>query len=370
MIKVAIPIIDDDEINAVAKVLRSGRYVSGPSVKEFEDRFAAYIGTKYAVMVSSGTAALYITMQALGIGPGDEVIVPAMTFFSTITAVLRCGATPIFADIDPEIYNLDPCSMEEKITDRTKAIIPVHLYGHPADMDKIDDVIGEDIFVIEDAAQAHGAEYKRWRCGSLGDAGCWSFYATKNMTTATEGGGITTDNEELAEKARIIRSHGMTDRNTHSVLGYNDRMCELGGAIGLVQLRKLDRLNEARAENCIYLTRHLKEFNIPWLGLPVVKSWAKHAWFCYPIRVYTEELGMTGWELRTLLGERGIEARYRYNEPLYKQPVLEQFSHLHDYSKDYCPNAEAISGNMLGLPNHPELTLTDLETIVEVISTI
>ncbi len=367
LIKVAIPAVGDEEIEAVAKVLRSGWYTSGPNVKEFEKQYAGYIGTKYAVMVSSGTSALYIAMQSLGIGPGDEVIIPALTFFATATSILRCGATPIFADIDPEIYNLDPNSVKEKITDKTKAIIPVHLYGHPADMTGFDSDLRKSVFIIEDAAQAHGAEYNGWKCGSLGDAGCWSFFATKNMTTATEGGAITTNNEELADKARIIRSHGMTDRNTHTVLGYNDRMCELGAAVGLEQLKKLDKLNEVRSMNCLYLTKNLKELDIPWLGLPIVKPWAKHVWFWYPIRVYAEVLGMTGWDLRKILREKGIETRHRYNEPLYKQPILKEFTHLHDYSKDYCPNAEAIAGNMLGLPNHQELTIEELDYIIKTI---
>jgi len=160
----------------------------------------------------------------------------------------------------------------------------------------------------------------------------------------------------------------MIDRNTHAVLGYNDRMCELGAAIGLEQLKKLDKLNEARSKNCAYLTKHLKELDIPWLGLPVVKPWAKHAWFWYPIRVDPETLGMSGWALRQKLYKSGVETRYRYNEPLYKQPVLRNYLGLHDYGADYCPNAEKMAGNVLGLPNHPKLARRELDMVVKVIS--
>jgi len=369
MIKVATPMCGDEEIEAVAEVLYSGNYVSGAKVKEFESEFADYIGTEHAVAVDSGTDAIRLTLLGMGIGPGDEVIVPALTFFATASAVLMAGATPIFADIDPDTYNLDPKDALRKLTERTTAIIPVHYFGHPADMSAFDPVSFEDAMIIEDAAQAHGAEYKGKKVGGLSDAGCWSFYATKNMTVATEGGMVTTDNGDLAEVLRILRNHGMTDGNTHSLLGGNNRMSEIGAAVGLVQLQYLDRFNEARAANSIYLRERLE--GVPWLKIPPVKDYAtRHAWFWCPIEVDELKLGMTTLQLRKRLYDAGVETRYRYHAPLYRQPVLEQYRRLHDYSKDWCPVAEKVAGKILGLPNHPKLDQEALDRIVEVVKSI
>jgi len=378
-IKVSFPAVGEEEIKAVAGVLRSGNYVQGPKVKEFEEKFATYIGTKYAIATNSGTAALHITIAAAGIGPGDEVIVPALTFFSTATSVIHNNAIPIFADIDPEIYCIDPGDMEKKITDKTKAVIPVHYYGHPAEMDAIMKIAREhNLLVIEDAAQAHGAEYKGKKVGSIGDAGCWSFYATKNMTTG-EGGMITTDNSDLAEKARIIRNHGMTSRDDHVVLGYNYRMNEIAAAIGLIQLAKLDELNKTRIENSMYLLKNLRDVN--WLYVPEIKPYVKHAFFWCPVRVNEEKLGYKTTELVAKLRERGVEVRHRYGAPLYKQPMLinqvaypkkcpfscPYYGKKIDYSKFHCKNAEQIAGKMIGLPNHPKLKREELDTVISTI---
>lgn len=208
MIPVATPIIDEEEIQEVIKVLKSGFIAQGPRVAEFEEKFAAYVGTDHAVATSSGTTALHLALLATGVGKGDEVITTPFSFAATANAALYVGATPVFADIDPLTYNIDPERIEELITPSTRAIIPVHLYGQPADMDPIMDLAADhDILVIEDAAQAHGAEYHGRRVGSMGDAACFSFYPTKNITTG-EGGIITTDNDEIAEMARILRAMG------------------------------------------------------------------------------------------------------------------------------------------------------------------
>ena len=365
-IPVAKPVIGDEEINAVAEVLKSGYYTSGPRVKAFEEAYAEYVGTDHARGVSSGTSAIYLTLQGLGISPGDEVIVPAMTFFSTATSVLRVGATPIFADINLSTYNLSSHDVLKKITDKTKAIIPVHFYGLPADMDEFNKIgTDHDIYIIEDAAQAHGAVYKGKKVGSLGDAGCWSFFATKNMTCACEAGMVTTNNEDLASKISVLRSHGMCDRNTHAMLGYNDRMDEVAGAVGLVQLRKLDTFNELRIDNSMYLRRKLRD--VPWLQPPPLFRDRTHVFFWANFKVNEEVLGMSVDELRTSLWDRGMGTRHRYNAPLYKQPALNQFLHLHRYDKDYCPNAENMAGKMIGLPNYPGLTQNELERVVDII---
>jgi len=264
-IQVATPDVGQEEIDAVAEVLRSGNYVSGKRVEAFEKAFAEYVGTGFAVAVSNGTDALINALFGAQVRPGEEVIVPPLTFFATIAAVIHVGARPVFADIDPETYCLDPEDVNEKMTRRTAAVIPVHIYGHPAEMDKFKALVYEEKdhagnvrrksrpYIIEDAAQAHGAEYKGKKVGSLGDVACWSFYATKNMTTGEEGGMVTTDNPHIAKYVQMLRNHGMINRNDHIHIGANNRLGEIGGAIGLIQLRKLDAMNARRTENSEYL---------------------------------------------------------------------------------------------------------------------
>jgi len=349
--------------------------VSGEKVKAFEKAFAEYIGVDHAVAVSNGTDALINALFGAHVQPGAEVIVPPLTFFATVAAPIHVGARPVFADIDPETYCLDPEDVKEKLTRRTAAIIPVHIYGHPAEMDAFNEILYEEHddegtlrrrnkpFIIEDAAQAHGAEYRERKTGSLGDAGCWSFYATKNMTTVEEGGMITTNNGHLAKLAQAIRNHGMINRNDHLYVGANNRLGEIGGAVGLIQLRKLDSMNAKRAENSEYLWKELAKLGLSWLKLPRVKPYVKHAWFWFPVLVDEDELGMTTLELRKFLYESGIETRHRYVEPLYKQPALMPYGK--HYAELSLPNAEAICGKTLGLPNHIGLKRLELDYIVE-----
>lgn len=382
LIQVSEPVVGEEEVEAVTEVLRSGRYVQGPKVKEFEMKFSEYIGTRYAVATNSGTAALHIVQAAAGIGPGDEVVVPALTFFSTVTSVIHNNAVPTFADIDQEIYCLDPKDLERRITEKTKAVIPVHFYGHPAEMDSINEIARRhNLLVIEDAAQAHGAEYKERKVGSIGDAGCWSFYATKNITTG-EGGIITTDSIEIAQRARLIRNHGMTSRDDHSVLGYNFRMNEIAAALGVIQLSKLDELNAIRTKNSMYLLKELED--VGWLEVPTIKPYVKHAFFWCPVRVNEKKLGFSTEKLVAALREEGVEVRHRYTAPLYKQPMLlNQTAHPKkcpfscpfysknvDYSQYNIPNVEMIAGRMIGLPNHPKLEKEDLDTVVSTLKAI
>ena len=245
--------------------------------RTFEASFADFIGTKHAIATSSGTSALHLSLIALGIKPRDEVIVPALTFFATVEAVLHQGATPVFADLDPNTYCIDPNDIENKITEKTRAIIPVHFFGQAAEMDHICEIRQKKaIKIIEDCAQAHGAEYKGKKVGSFGDANCWSFYATKNMTTG-EGGMVTTDNEEVENKIRAIRNHGMVNRNDHLYLGYNYRMSEIHAAIGIVQLKKLESLNNKRIENSNKLRKELE--SLDWLEAQYIPDYVKHAFF-------------------------------------------------------------------------------------------
>lgn len=381
-IKVAKPIIGDEEIERVIRVLKSGRFVQGPNVEELEEKFAKYIGVEHAVATNSGTAAIHIALATVGVGPGDEVIVPAITFFSTATAVMHQNAVPIFADVELGTCNLDPEDFRRRITEKTKAVIPVHLYGGSAEMDAIMEYAEESgVYVIEDAAQAHGAEYKGRKVGSIGRIGCWSFYATKNMTTG-EGGMITTNDDDIAEKARIIRNHGMVSRDDHVMLGYNYRMNELQAAIGVVQLPKLDTWNRIRTENSLYLLEKLND--VEWLTPPEIKPYVKHVFFWCPVSVDEEKLGMSTLDLRGYLMEHGVETRHRYKAPLYKQIMLQEkraypkqcpfscpfYGKEIDYSTFNCANAERIAGKMLGLPNYPGLTKDELDRIVAVIKSI
>lgn len=379
IIKVAQPWVGREEVKAVQEVILSGRYISGLKVEEFERRFADYLGTRYAVAVNSGTAALHIALAVLGIGPGDEVIVPPLTFFSTVSAVLHQNSIPIFADIDPESYCLAPQDVEKKISSRTKAIIPVHLYGNSAEMKDIMQLARRyRLKVIEDAAQAHGTEYKAKKVGSIGDIGIFSFFATKHMTTG-EGGMLVTNNKKYADLARMIRSHGLIGRDRHHYLGYNYRLSEIAAAMGLVQLKKLERANQKRIKNSLYLIKKLEKKRIPWIKTPKLAKHIKHTFFWCPICIDEKKLGMDTKSLVEALAKKGIETRHRYWEPLYKQKILLQknaypkgfpFNSKHykksiDYHKVYLQNAEKISGKVIGLPNHAMLTKQDLDIVVE-----
>lgn len=380
LIRVAKPFIAQEEIEAVKDVLLSGNYVSGKRVNQFEESFAAYHGLSHGVAVNSGTAAIHVALAVLGIGPGDEVIVPPLTFFSTVTAVLHQYAVPVFADIEPGSYCIDPLDIPKHITPRTKAIIPVHLYGNSAQMDQIMDIARQhNLYVIEDCAQAHGTEFNRQKVGSIGHIGVFSFFATKHMTTG-EGGMMITGNKEWADLAKKIRSHGMTNRDNHDYLGYNYRMNEISAAIGLEQFKKLDVLNEKRIKNSLYLIDQLDKKKIPWFKTPVLSPNIKHTFFWCPLLIDEEKLGMTTAQLVTKLKESGIETRNRYWEPLYKQKILaEKENYPHrilwanndiDYTNIYLENVEKIAGKLIGLPNHPGLEKHELDRVVEVLSNI
>jgi dTDP-4-amino-4,6-dideoxygalactose transaminase len=378
-ISVARPFVGDDEVKAVEEVLLSGRYVSGVKVKKFEEEFAEYIGTEHAIAVNSGTAALHVALASIGVGPGDEVIVPPLTFFATISSVLHQNAVPIFADIDPESFCLDVSDVEDKITENTKAIIPVHLFGNAAEMDEIIKIaVKNGVKVVEDCAQALGTRYKNKKVGSIGDVGCFSFYATKHMTTG-EGGIITTNDGDVAEKSRIIRNHGLVGRDDHIMLGYNYRMSEINAAIGLVQLKKLEDLNQKRIENSTYLLSEIESRDIEWIKVPEIKDYIRHTFFWCPVIVLEEKIGLSTHSVVKKLREMGVETRYRYTQPLYKQRVLQNlspypkgcpFSCLKrkiDYTDVYLPNAEKLAGKIIGLPNHPGLSKDELDYILGVL---
>lgn len=354
MINIAKPIITDEEIEAVTEVLKSGMLAQGKKVEQFQKEFAQYTQSKYGVATSSGTTALHTALVAADIGPGDEVITTPFTFAATANSVLYSGAKPVFADIDPKTFNLDAASVEEKITDKTKAILPVHLYGQPADMDAICEVAQKhDLKIIEDAAQAHGAVYKGKKIGSIGDLGCFSFYPTKNITTG-EGGMVTTNNEELAEKAGMVRAHGESQRYEHVILGYNYRMTDIAASIGLTQLKHIDEFNAKRNENAEYLTQHLQE--IDGVTPPYVADDVTHVFHQYTIRVAKRD------EFKDFLNENGIGTGVHYPIVLYKQPYYQAQNITGN-----CPEAESAASEVLSIPVHPSLTQDDLDTIIDVI---
>ena len=360
MIPVAYPLIGEDEVLAVSEVLKSGMLAQGKNVARFEEEFASYIGVEHAVATSSGTAALDVALKAIGIGEGDEVIVPSFTFIASANSILFQGARPVFVDVDRTTFNIDPDDLLEKITPKTKAVIGVHLFGHPFDLKAIGEICDDhNLYLIEDAAQAHGAEYNGKRVGGFGTIGCFSFYATKNMTTG-EGGMITTDDDELAGRCRLIRSHGEREKYNHTILGYNLRMTDIQAAIGIIQLRKLEEFNRKRIKNAEYLNRHLR---MEGLITPHKKGEVKHVYHQYVIKL-EDDFPMSRDAFCEYLRSNGVGCAVHYPIPIYEQPLYQQLG----YGEQRCPVASALARKVLSLPVHPALTEEDLGHIIEVIN--
>ena len=357
-VPIAKPIIGDKEIENVVEVLKSGMIAQGPKVEEFEQKFAEWVGAEFGIAVNSGTAALHVALLACGIGEGDEVITTPFTFIASGNSILYTGAKPVFADIDMKTYTLNPDSIEDLITEKTKAIMPVQLYGQSADMDRINEIAEKyGLIVIEDAAQAHGAAYNGQKVGSIGDMSCFSFYPTKNMTTS-EGGIITTDDEELAEKARIFRAHGATVRYHHDAIGYNFRMTDISAAIGLAQLENIDEFNEKRIANAAYLNEGLKD--VDGVITPCCADGSKHVYHQYTIRV--EKGDRDDWV--DIINDCGVGTGIHYPIPLYNQPIYRALG-----IEGNCPNAELAADNVISLPVHPSLSKEELDIVIEAVKT-
>ena len=355
-VPIAKPIIGEEEIENVVEVLKSGMIAQGPKVMEFEEKFANWIGAKYGIATNSGTSALHVALLACGIGEGDEVITTPFTFIASGNAIVYTGATPVFADIDLDTYTIDPDSIEDLITDKTKAILPVQLYGQAADMDEIREIAEKhDLKIIEDAAQAHGAEYNGEKVGTLGDMACFSFYPTKNMTTS-EGGMITTNDEELAKKAQMFRAHGASERYHHDEIGYNFRMTDIAAAIGLAQLNVIDEFNNKRISNANYLNEQLKD--VEGIVTPKSPDNYKHVYHQYTILV--EKGNRDDWV--EFLTNKGIGTGIHYPIPLYNQPIYKKLGIEGD-----CPLAEKAADNVISLPVHPSLTKEDLDLVVDAV---
>jgi dTDP-4-amino-4,6-dideoxygalactose transaminase len=330
----------------------------GLKVAEFEENFAKFVGVKYAVATASGTTALQVALQAVGIGPGDEVITSPFTFIASANSTLYAGAKPVFTDINEKTFNIDPEKIEAVITQKTKAIMPVHLYGQPCDMTKIMAIArNHRLIVIEDACQAHGATWRDKKVGSLGLAGIFSFYPTKNMTTG-EGGMITTNSLDIYEKANLLRNHGSKIKYYHDILGYNFRMTDMAAAIGIEQLKKLPKFNRVRQKNAAYLSKHL--LGISGIIVPEVQKNAEHVFHQYTIRI-TPDFALTRDELLKKLTEAGIGTAIFYPLPINEQKLYRELGY-----KPNTPVAEKISKEVLSLPVHPDLKARDLEYIVSV----
>ena len=394
MIPIACPLIGAEEETAVLEVLRSGQLSQGERVAEFERRFAELCQVQQAVAVSSGTAALHLALIAHEIGYGDEVITTPFSFAATANVILLVGATPVFVDIDPETFNIDPACIESAITPRTKAIIPVHLYGNPCDMERLETIAtAHHLALIEDACQAHGAGIHGKPVGSFG-TGCFSFYPTKNMTTG-EGGMVTTANPIIAERVRLLRSHGQKERYRHIALGFNQRMTDLQAAIGLVQLNKLEQFTEKRIANAAYLTEHLGSS----VQTPITQAGYRHVFHLYTIRVPAGH-DRDAWVAH--LKERGIGTSIHYPCTIHQQPFYRESPEIFRIANvspeeevvatlskvptgplgagnsaaltaarpaeaivEQLPEAERAARRVLSLPVHPALSAEDLSTIVK-----
>lgn len=353
MIPIAKPMIGEEEKKAVLEVLDSGMLAQGPKVKAFEEAFAEMCDVRYAVAASSGTTALHVALLSHSIGPGDEVITTPFTFIASANSILYVGARPVFADIDPATFNIDPTQIEAAITPRTKALMPVHLFGLMCDMAPIMALAqAHNLIVIGDACQAHGAEYHSKRAGSFG-TGCFSLYPTKNITSA-EGGMITTNDEEIAERCRVIRQHGMRRRYYHDEMGFNFRMTDVHAAIGLAQLQKLEKFNEARIANARFFSEHLAG-----VTTPVVPAGYRHVFHQYTIRVADGRRDAVLGGLR----EKGIGTGVYYPLPVHQQRVYVE----RGYGRAF-PEAERAAMEVLSLPVHPALSSADLETIVAAVN--
>ena len=344
---------------ALQSVMESTAFAGGPFVAGFEKEFASFCGCEQAVGVSSGTSALWLALVGLGVGPGDEVITTPNTFIATAEAISFCGATPVFVDVDPVTYTMDPDFLESAITSQTKAIIPVHLYGQPADMDPILAVANRHgLLVIEDACQAHGAEYKGHKAGSLGDAGCFSFYPGKNLGAYGEAGAVVTNNAELAQKIRMLRDHGQSEKYTHACIGWNDRMDGLQGAVLSVKLKHLNQWNEARRERAGFYDELLED--LPHIVLPREAPYARHIYHIYAVRVPNRDA------LLAALNSQGIGCGIHYPVPIHLQKAYECL----DYTRGSFPVAEESAREVLSLPMYPELTIGQLERVADALASL
>lgn len=375
-IQISLPSTGDDEWNAVRDPLITGWLTQGPKVAEFEQRFAARHGASHALATTSCTTGLHLVLAALGVGPGDEVIVPAFTWVATANVVLYCGATPVLADIDPTTFNIDSSDIARRITQRTKAVIIVHLFGLCADMDAIRKAVPAEIPIVEDCACAAGATYKGASAGTLGVAGVFSFHPRKSITTG-EGGMVTTNDSALAERCDQLRNHGasVSEETRHSgpkpyllpdfnLLGFNYRMTDLQGAVGLVQLEKLDMFIQERQVWAEYYIEELR--NVPWLSTPEAPEGGRHAWQSFVTRVEPQSAPMPRNEIMEKLQAAGISTR----PGTHAVHMLTYYRERFGFAAGDYPGAHDADRNSMAIPLHNRMTHDDYSYVVEVIKSL
>lgn len=340
---------------AIARVLENSQFILGPEVAAFEKEFAQYTGAAAAIGLNSGTSALHLALLAAGVGPGDEVITVPFTFVATVAAIGYTGAKPVFVDIDPASFTMDVTQIEAAITPRTKAIVPVHLYGQPADMDPIIEIARRrHLIVIEDAAQAHGAGYKGRRAGSIGDMGCFSFYPGKNLGAYGEGGAVVTSNPAYERIVRMLRDWGAEKKYVHHLRGYNYRLEGLQGAVLRVKLRYLEAWTEARRAHAAEYSRLLHGSGV---GVPQTMRYARHVWHVYAVRTQDRAA------LQATLQRHEIQSGIHYPIPVHLQPAWADLN----YARGDFPHSERAADEVLSLPMYPELTADDLRIVADVI---
>lgn len=348
--------IREEMLSTIDEVLSSSRYILGENVKKLEKDIATFSNASYGIGVGNGSDAIHIALQAAGVGEGDEVITVPFTFFATAGSIARLGATPVFIDIDPLTFNMDPNKIEEAVTEKTKAIIPVHLYGQMADMNEIKKISEKhNLVVIEDAAQAIGAEYQGKKPGELGTAATYSFFPTKNLGAYGDGGMIVTSDEEVAENSRVIRVHGSKPKYYHHVLGYNSRLDELQAAILNIKLKKLPEFGEKRRKRAAFYTNKLNEIVSKHVTTPVEKDGNYHVYHQYTLRVKKRD------ELKDFLKEKGIDSMIYYPMPLHLQPVFKELG----YKEGDFPVTEKATEEALSLPMYPELKEEDQQYVID-----
>lgn len=364
---IRVPIVDlkaqyntiKDEVDAaIQRVIQGGQFILGPEVKALEGEIAAYFGVKSAIGVASGTDALRLALLACGIGPGDQVITTPFTFVATVETIIQCGAAPVFVDISPRSYNIDPGKIEERITPRTRAILPVHLYGQSADMDPILDLARRyNLKVIEDCAQALGAEYKGKKVGSISDAGCLSFFPTKNMGAFGDGGMVVTSDPEIAKTVDMLRKHGAKTSYYYDLVGFNSRLDTLQAAVLSVKLRRLDSWNELRRSKAELYNQLLRE--VGGIQPPFVEEFSQPSFNYYTIRVQGSKLSRN--KLREYLESRGIQTIVYYPLSLHLQEAYRALGYKHG---DF-PESERAQEEVISLPLYPELSEEQVREVVE-----
>ncbi|MEN6428675.1 MAG: DegT/DnrJ/EryC1/StrS family aminotransferase [Phycisphaerales bacterium] len=347
--------IADEIREAIERVLRRGWFILGEESEGFEAEFAQYIGAKFAVGLNSGSDAILLALRALGIGDGDEVITPSHTFISTVDGIVRNGAKPVFVDIDPRTFCLDATRIEERITERTKAIMPVHLYGQPADMESIMAIAERHrLFVVEDSCQAHGALYKGRKVGGIGHVGCFSFYPTKNLGACGDGGMVTTNDEEIAKRLRLLRNYGQPRKYHHVLVGINSRLDEMQAAILRVKLRYLDEWNERRRKSASLYDELLSDAGV---GTPVELPHVRHVYHLYVIRAKDRDA------LERRLSQNGVQSQIHYPIPVHRQEAYTRIA-----SGVELPATDQACGEILSLPMHPWLNPEDVRRVAAIIA--